>query len=231
LVLAITVLIFPIVASKNSKTIDWPMMMFSSILFYAFAWDNIIEFWEGVILVTILVGFILFLIQNSRKNSAVVDEDYESPSNTIMTYVYLLSGLVGLKFGADWLLEGAVGIAEEAGMSKKVIGVTIIAFGTSVPELVASGMAAYRKQTDISIGNLVGSNIFNIMIVIGITAIVKDIKVDPTVMGFDMIWMLAISLALLPLMLLGKKMGRVHGILLLGTYFTFIGICLASISG
>ena len=83
----------------------------------------------------------------SFKNNIISDDDFESPSNPIMTYVYLISGLIGLKFGADWLLDGAVGIAETAGMSKKVIGVTIVAFGTSVPELVASGVAAYRRQT------------------------------------------------------------------------------------
>lgn len=230
LVLAITVLIFPIVVERNSKMIDWPMMMFSSILFYVFALDNVIEFWEGVVLVTILIAFVIFLIRNSRKNNVLADDDFEAPSNPIMTYVYLFSGLIGLKFGADWLLEGAVGIAEGVGMSKKVIGVTIVAFGTSVPELVASAVAAYRKQTDISIGNLIGSNIFNILIVIGVTAIVKDTPVDESIISFDMIWMLAIALGLLPLMLIGKKMGRIHGLILLSAYITFIGICLVNIN-
>lgn len=227
LVLAITVLIFPIVVERNSKMIDWPMMMFSSILFYVFALDNVIEFWEGVVLVTILIAFVIFLIRNSRKNNVLADDDFEAPSNPIMTYVYLFSGLIGLKFGADWLLEGAVGIAEGVGMSKKVIGVTIVAFGTSVPELVASAVAAYRKQTDISIGNLIGSNIFNILIVIGVTAIVKDTPVDESIISFDMIWMLVIALGLLPLMLIGKKMGRIHGLILLSAYLIFIGICLS----
>lgn len=230
LVLAITVLIFPIVVERNSKMIDWPMMMFSSILFYIFALDNVIEFWEGVVLVTILIAFVIFLIRNSRKNNVLADDDFEAPSNPIMTYVYLFSGLIGLKFGADWLLEGAVGIAEGVGMSKKVIGVTIVAFGTSVPELVASAVAAYRKQTDISIGNLIGSNIFNILIVIGVTAIVKDTPVDESIISFDMIWMLAIALGVLPLMLIGKKMGRIHGLILLSAYLIFIGMCLANIN-
>lgn len=230
LVLAITVLIFPIVVERNSKMIDWPMMMFSSILFYVFALDNVIEFWEGVVLVTILIAFVIFLIRNSRKNNVLAEDDFEAPSNPIMTYVYLFSGLIGLKFGADWLLEGAVGIAEGVGMSKKVIGVTIVAFGTSVPELVASAVAAYRKQTDISIGNLIGSNIFNILIVIGVTAIVKDTPVDESIISFDMIWMLAIALGVLPLMLIGKKMGRIHGLILLSAYLIFIGMCLANIN-
>jgi cation:H+ antiporter len=204
--------------------------MFSSLLFYVFALDNVIEFWEGIILVSLLMVFVIFLIRNSRKNNILADDDFEASSKPVMTYVYLFAGLVGLKFGADWLLEGAVGIAEEVGMSKKTIGVTIIAFGTSVPELVASGVAAFRKQTDISIGNLVGSNIFNILIVIGVTAIIKDVPIENSVLSFDMIWMLAISLGLLPLMLIGKKMGRVHGVILLTSYIIFIGLCLATIS-
>jgi len=134
----------------------------------------------------------------------------------------LLIGLVGLYFGAEWLLESAVTLATEFGMSKATIGITIIAFGTSVPELVTSAVAAFKKETDISIGNLIGSNIFNIMAVIGITAIVKPIPVTEDVISYDMIWMLVIALALLPLMLIGKKLGRVKGFMLFSTYVVYI---------
>lgn len=230
LVLSITVLIFPIIAERNSKIIDWPMMMFASILFYVFSLDNIITMVEGIILISILIVFIILLIRNSRKSNLDLDEDIDgTPSNFPLTLVFLFGGLVGLKFGADWLLEGAIGVAKSFGMTEKVIAVTIVAFGTSVPELVASGVAAYRKQTDISIGNLVGSNIFNIMIVIGITAIIKPINVAQSVMDFDMYWMLGIALALFPMMFIGKKMGRIHGIILLTAYITYIVMNLQSI--
>lgn len=230
LVLSVTVLIFPIIVERNSKFIDWPMMMFSSILFYVFSLDNIITRVEGVILFTLLIIFILFLIRNSRRTNLDLDDDIDgTPSNFPLTLLFLFGGLVGLKFGADWLLDGAIGLAKSFGMTEKVIGVTIVAFGTSVPELVASGVAAYRKQTDISIGNLVGSNIFNIMVVIGITAIIKPINVAESAMNFDMFWMLGISLALYPMMFIGKKMGRVHGIILLSAYLTYIVLCLQSI--
>jgi cation:H+ antiporter len=139
-------------------------------------------------------------------------------------------GLIGLYFGAEWLLSGAVDIARELGMEERVIGITIIAFGTSVPELVTSGVAAYRKETDISIGNLIGSNIFNIMAVIGITAIVKPIEVGPNTLNIDMIWMLAIALALLPMLLFGRKINRFKGFLLLGTYVAYIAILLISVN-
>ena len=230
LVLSITVLIFPIIVDRNSKIIDWPMMMFSSILFYVFSLDNVISTIEGVAMVSILLVFTILLIRNSRKLNFDLDEDIDgTPSNMGLTVLYLIGGLVGLKFGADWFVEGAKGVAKSFGMTDKVIGVTIVAFGTSVPELVASGVAAYRMQTDISLGNLVGSNIFNILIVLGITSIITPIQVAESVMVFDMYWMLGIALALYPMMFIGKKMGRIHGLILLSAYITYIVLCVQSI--
>jgi len=230
LVLSITVLIFPIIVDRNSKIIDWPMMMFSSILFYVFSLDNVISTIEGVAMVSILLVFTILLIRNSRKLNLDFDEVIDgTPSNMGLTVLYLIGGLVGLKFGADWFVEGAKGVAKSFGMTDKVIGVTIVAFGTSVPELVASGVAAYRRQTDISLGNLVGSNIFNILIVLGITSIITPIQVAESVMVFDMYWMLGIALALYPMMFIGKKMGRIHGLILLSAYITYIVLCVQSI--
>ncbi|MEN8787772.1 MAG: calcium/sodium antiporter [Flavobacteriales bacterium] len=226
LVLSITILIFPIIVDRNSKIIDWPMMMFSSILFYIFSLDNVISPLEGGIMVAILLVFTFLLIRNSRKLNLNLDEDVDgTPSNMWLTSLYLVGGLIGLKFGADWFVEGAKGVAKSFGMTDKVIGVTIVAFGTSVPELVASGVAAYRRQTDISLGNLVGSNIFNILIVLGITSLIMPIQVSESVMSFDMYWMLGIALALYPMMFIGKKMGRIHGLILLSAYITYIVLC------
>ena len=226
LVLSITILIFPIIVDRNSKIIDWPMMMFSSILFYIFSLDNVISPLEGGIMVAILLVFTFLLIRNSRKLNLNLDEDVDgTPSNMWLTSLYLVGGLIGLKFGTDWFVEGAKGVAKSFGMTDKVIGVTIVAFGTSVPELVASGVAAYRRQTDISLGNLVGSNIFNILIVLGITSLIMPIQVSESVMSFDMYWMLGIALALYPMMFIGKKMGRIHGLILLSAYITYIVLC------
>lgn len=236
LVLAVTIMIFPIAVDRNSKIIDWPMMMLASLLFYFFAMDNVIELFEGAILFILLLMFVGFLIYNSRKTSKRIEKTIEEEEIEVIekthfakALLYVLGGLIALYFGAEWLLKGAVGLAESLGMEKRVIGITIVAFGTSVPELVTSAVAAFRKQTDISIGNLVGSNIFNIMAVIGITATVKDIEVNDVALEFDMIWMLAIALVLLPLMLLGRKMGWTKGILLLIAYISYIGILLASV--
>ena len=236
LVLAVTVLIFPIVVERNTLALDWPLMMLGSVLFYVFALDYTIARWEGALLFIILAVFTVYLITNSRKKNKadILVDDYvpetgEDVKRSFLHFVYLIIGLSGLFFGADWLLQGAVGIALDAGMEKRVVGVTIVAFGTSVPELVTSGVAAYRKQTDISIGNLIGSNIFNIMAVIGITSILHPISVENEAIQFDMIWMLAIAAVLFPLMLMGRKVGRFKGALLLSTYVIYISILVWSL--
>ena len=135
-------------------------------------------------------------------------------------------GLAGLYFGCEWLIDGGVNVAKALEMQDHVIGLTIVAFGTSAPELVTSAVAAYRKQPDISLGNLVGSNIFNIMAVIGITGIVAEdkLKVDEGIRRFDFWWMLGIAIGLGVMLFLGKKIGRAKGIILLLTYVTYISI-------
>lgn len=232
LVLGITVLIFPIVVDRNSKVLDWPMMMLASILFYVFAFDLNLQRWEGLVMFTILVLFISYLIISSRKKTKLAQSQSIQSENTATSISipksigFLFLGLVGLYFGAEWLLNGSVSLAKSAGMSERVIGITIIAFGTSVPELVTCGVAAYRKETDISIGNLIGSNIFNIFAVIGVTSMIHPITVSQESVSWDMIWMLAIALLLLPLMIFGKKFGRFKGLILAATYVIYISLLL-----
>lgn len=232
LVLGITVLIFPLPVDRNSKIIDWPMMFFASILFYIFALSGDISRSEGIIMFLLLIVFVIFLIWNSRrKSSKLLEEEVfviPTPRQFLFALTFLLIGLVGLYFGAEWLLMGAVDIARDLGMEERVIGITIVAFGTSVPELVTSGVAAYRKETDISIGNLIGSNIFNIMAVIGITVIIKPINVSENTLNIDMIWMIGIAALLLPMLILGKKINRLKGLVLIGTYVAYISILLLS---
>lgn len=234
LVLGITVIIFPMPVRRNTINYDWPMMLISGLLFFVFALNLMIERWEGLVLFLILVGFITFLIVTSRKKNKkdkkqIQDErkinNKELKANRkkfLMSLLWVLLGLIGLYFGARWLILGAKGFGENMGLSKHVIAITVVAFGTSVPELVTSVVAAYRKQMDISVGNLIGSNVFNVLAVIGITAIVSPIPVDEEVVFWDMLWMLAIFIALLPMILIKRKVGRVSGIILLTTYIVYI---------
>lgn len=237
LVLGVTVLIFPIAVQRNSKIVDWPMMMLATILFWAFSYDFIIEWWEGAILFGILLIFTYLLIRNSRRatkrEKAAVEDNDEIASvkdKVGLSILFTLLGLVGLYFGAEWLIDGAVGIAESFQMEKRIIAITVVAFGTSVPELVTSAVAAFKKETDISVGNLIGSNIFNIMAVIGVTAMVHPTAVDEKIFNVDFWWMIAIAVALLPIMMIGKKIGRLKGALLLGTYVVYISILVLSIN-
>lgn len=228
LVLGITVLIFPMPVSRNTIKFDWPMMILASGLFYLFAFDLNLARWEGLILFVLLIVFLVFIIRKSRKSNEIEVGDIDNIDeltkkvSTPKHLLFLGIGLVGLYFGAEWLIEGAKDLASRAGLSKHVIGITVVAFGTSVPELVTSAVAAYKKETDISVGNLIGSNIFNIMIVLGITSMVKPIGVEPNVISWDILWMLGIALALLPMMVFRNKIGRISGVILLATYVTYI---------
>lgn len=238
LVLGITVLILPMVVDRNSKVIDWPMMILATLLFTFFAWDGEIQHYEGAILFTILVIFTYWLIRNSRRQNKLAaaeadeeeDEDIAKVKDKpLISIGFLLLGFVGLYFGAEWLVHGAIDIAKYFGMEERVIAVTVVAFGTSVPELITSAVAAYKKETDISIGNLIGSNIFNIMAVIGLTSMVKPIAVSENTINVDMWWMIAIAFALFPMMVLGKKIGRFKGALLLGTYIAYITLLVVTL--
>jgi len=240
LVLGITVIIFPIIVERQTKFVDYPMMLLACILFYVFALDNVIELYEGIILFGILVTFTTYLVVNSRKKTKKAQADDDEYKDALKypiwkSVVFLLIGLAALYFGSEWFVKGAVGIAEvllEGNPDKdSIIGVTVVALGTSAPELVASIVAAVRKQSDISVGNLIGSNIFNVFAVIGITAIVKPIAVTDQVLGFDMLWMLGIMLAMIPLLLFGKRIGRFKGVLLFGSYVAYVAVILMQIKG
>lgn len=231
LVLGVTVLIFPIAAEKQTKQIDYPMMMLASVLFGVFALNNMIDRWEGIVFVAILIGFTVFLIRSSRKNERAKLEEVldgheidagEVKDSLWKSLLFLLIGLIGLYFGSEWFVSGASDLASKFGLSDSVIGVTVVAFGTSAPELVASIVAAVKKQSDISVGNLIGSNIFNIFAVLGVTSTVKPVGVDQAVINFDIIWMLGIAALMVPVLFLGSRIGRFKGVILLTCYISYI---------
>ncbi|MCW8939240.1 MAG: sodium:calcium antiporter, partial [Flavobacteriales bacterium] len=157
------------------------------------------------------------------------EEETEVIKQHILVSILLITvGVIGLAFGADWLVQGAVTIAKNFGVSEHIIAVTIVAFGTSVPELVTSVVAAVKKQMDISVGNLIGSNIFNILAVLGITAIFKEIPISETVISNDIFWVLGTSFLMLPLML-NYTISRWKGALLFLSYLLYVFFLLHSI--
>jgi cation:H+ antiporter len=234
LVLAITAIIFPIKIDRLIIRQDWPMMMASSLALFFFALDNKLTFLEGAILFITLIFFTVYLLFRSKwfdtpEPEVEVDDLKHEAKKTLGRLIALvLIGCVGLYFGSEWFVAGAVGIAESFGVSEHIIGVTLVAFGTSVPELAASGIAAYRQQSDISIGNLIGSNIFNILAVLGITSMITPIPITQNLMDFDIFWMLGIALLLFPIMLFGARISRANGLVLLAVYVSFVLLLLTT---
>ncbi|MCB0760605.1 MAG: calcium/sodium antiporter [Flavobacteriales bacterium] len=229
LVLAITVLIFPITVDRQVLRQDWPMMLIATLAFYIFSLDGRLSFLDGLIFTATLALFTIYLIVRSRMQAADrehMEETEEFTKVAGQAYWKLLGligvGCVGLYFGSEWFLEGAIGVATQFGVSDHVIGVTVVAFGTSVPELAASGIAAFRKQSDISLGNLVGSNIFNLLGVLGVTAMTGSLPISDTVMHWDYFWVLGVALLLFPMMFFKGKIGRIDGLILLASYVAYI---------
>ena len=223
LVLGITAIVFPIVVDKNSKRVDYPFMLFSTLLLFWFMQDLVISRGEGVFMFLSLCTFISYIIYQSRKHhkSVELDEEFKTDVTLFKSLLFLIIGCIGLYFGSELLLEGAVNISLFLGLEESLIGVTIIAFGTSVPELATSVIAAYRKETDISIGNLIGSNIFNIMTVLGITSIISPIKVNLGLLNFDYLWVISISILLGLCLYIGKNINRTKGFILTLVYLMF----------
>jgi cation:H+ antiporter len=224
LVLGLTALIINIPVNKNSVRFDWPFMMLASILFYLFVLNGILSFFEGSVFLFLLMVFILWSVKKSRIEMSRVEHVFAKARFSVaVSVLLLLVSSAGLYFGATWLVDSAEAIASRYGVSERVISVTIIAFGTSVPELATSVIAALKKQLDISIGNIIGSNIFNILGILGVTSLIKSIPVSID-MRFDVHWMLAISVLLILFMLpYGKaNLNKWKGFVLLSSYFLYI---------
>jgi cation:H+ antiporter len=227
LVLGITTMILPITVKRSTAYVDWGIMMLSTVLFYFFILNGTLNWYEGLIFTLGLIAFNIYMFKSIKKTKPgdeFLDVDVEkTKKSNILFHVFLIAiGCIGLTFGANWLLDGAVKIATDFGVSEHIIGVTIVAFGTSVPELITSVVAAFKKETDISVGNLVGSNIFNLLGVLGITALVQEIPVSLQVMNEDIYWLLGISLLVFPLMIIGYRINRFKGFLLFVSYSIYI---------
>lgn len=228
LVLGITAIIGPIIVSKDFYKLNWPVMLLFSLLLYYFLYnDNILSQIEGVILLVALATFLYILIKIAKKEDVSLEEvdDALADIGYFKIVAWLIIGGVSLYFGSDLLVDGAKKIATNMGVSEGVISITMIAIGTSVPELAASVIAAVKGEKAISLGNLIGSNIFNIASVLGFTSLVKQIPVtEPQILSRDIFWMLGFAAVLLPLVFMKKKfvLSRFKGLFLFVGYLVFI---------
>lgn len=226
LVLGIVLFLSRIDIQKSFYRTDWPVMMIASILLYVFLSDDlIIEFYEGLTLFSFLAIFLIYLLKFQKQ--AVVDEMPEDDEKLPLYKIalFLVIGGAGLWGGSELLIEGAVNLAKDFGVSERVIGITVVSVGTSIPELAASIVAVIKKEKAISIGNLIGSNIFNILVVIGVTSMITPIELqDSELLNYDVFWMLGISFLILPLVFFPRKLRLdwKDGFVLLGLYLVFI---------
>lgn len=226
LVLGITLLLGNMEIKKSFYKTNWPMMMMASVLLFFFIGnDDQLNQTEGFVLFGLLIAFLVYLLRFQK--TAVVDEfpDDDEELPLFKTVLYFAIGSIGLWSGSELLVRGAISIAQEIGVSERIIGITIVSLGTSIPELAASIIAFLKKEKAISLGNLIGSNIFNILAVLGLTAIITPVKlVDQKLMSNDIYWMLGIAFLVLPLVFLpkGSRLNYKDGIVLLISYMIFI---------
>jgi len=226
LVLALTVILGHIDVRPSFYTTDWPVLMLSSLLFTAFIYfDGVLTKTEGLIMLGVLFLFLIYLLRFQKAAVAVDVAETIVLMPLYKTVLLLGLGGVALWGGSELLIQGAVRLATSLGVSERIIGITVISLGTSIPELAASVIANLKKEKAISLGNLMGSNIFNLLAVMGITALITPVKVmDERLLSNDVLWMLGISFLILPLVFFpkGLRLGWRDGLVLGGAYAIFL---------
>ena len=226
LVLALIAILGNISVEKNFYSRDWPWMFFISVIAALLIYtDNNLTSIEGLVFLFLLLLFIYSVLKKRNLNeiSEEVDEKLILVSYNKI-FIWLIISSLALYYGSEFLIEGAVNLAKQFNISEAVISVTIIAVGTRIPELAASIVALAKGEKGVSVGNLIGSNIFNIGSVLGITAVIKNIPVAQEIIQRDIIWMLVFALLILLLSILPKKdkLSKYKGLIILVLYFIFI---------
>ncbi len=242
-ILGLSALVAPLVVAQQLIRLDVPIMIGVSILLPVLGIDGRIGHLDGLLLFSMIVAYTVFLIRQSRKESRAVQEEYErefavgeeekTPRAWMIDLGYVAAGVVGLVWGSRWLVEGAVRVAAFWGVSELMIGLTIIAAGTSLPEVATSVVASLRGERDIAVGNVVGSNIFNILAVLGLTGLVapRGVPVSLDALRFDIPIMIMVALACAPVFLTGLVIQRWVGILFLAYYLAYLAHLMLASSG
>jgi cation:H+ antiporter len=231
LIIGVSALIRPLNVHANVIKREIPIMIGASILLIIFLSDGKINKIEGMILFSLLLIYTVFNILLSLKESKEIKNEFESELKTRLkvstAVLFFIVGLALLIFGADLFLKGAIALAKIFNISDVVIGLTIVAVGTSLPELFTSVVASIKKESDIAVGNVVGSNIFNILSIVGITAIISPVS-SAGISPVDLTIMLAAALVLLPLSYTNFKISRAEGLFLIIGYIAYIIFLLQS---
>jgi len=233
-ILGLSALVAPLAVAQQLVRLDVPIMIGVSMLLPVLGMDGHIGRGDGLILFGLMLAYTVFLVWQSRKESREVQEEYareyavgeedKTPRAQGIDLAYVAGGMVLLVLGSHWLVAGAVGIAQHFGVSELVIGLTIVAMGTSAPELATSVVASFKGERDIAVGNVVGSNIFNILAVVGLTGSIapQGIPVAVEVLRFDLPIMIMVGLACAPVFFTGLSISRWEGGAMLAYYFAYL---------
>ncbi|MEM5494047.1 calcium/sodium antiporter [Hoeflea sp. AS16] len=222
LILGTAAVISPIAAQIPNLKRDMMMMLLAAIIMLGLGYWGVVNFWLGLVMFILLAAFLARVTHTDRHRMTAEEEELVVKLAGWKEAVFMAGGLAGLFLGANLLIDAATAIAREFGISEAVIGLTIVAVGTSLPELATSVVAAFRRHAEIALGNVVGSNIFNILGILGITAVVTPVPVEPSMAAFDIPFMLAVSIALIGLILTAGRIGRGAGIAMLAIYTGYV---------
>jgi cation:H+ antiporter len=228
LVVGLPALVTPMVCNAPRLGRNMLMMLCASIVFIVFAQSGTIQWGHGLALLTLLLGFLIYSGKRAQRCPQELDgleeieEIQQHPIPYRKSWTMVIGGLLGLAFGADLLVEGSIELAREFGVSEALIGLTLIALGTSLPELVTAMVAAVRGHCDVAVGNVIGSNIFNLLGITGVASLVGDIPVPDSFLSFDLWVMLGSALLLVPFIRLRSQVGKFAGVILASLYIGYI---------
>jgi cation:H+ antiporter len=230
-ILGLSALVAPLVVSQQLVRLDVPIMVIASVALWLMALNGVVGRGEGLVLFTGVIAYTVFLLHISRKESAAVRAQYEAAfgekgsrlRNTVSDAVFVVVGLILLVLGSELLVDGAVALAVALGVSQLIIGLTVVAAGTSMPELATSLLASVRGERDIAVGNIVGSNIFNILAILGLSSLVHGTGVEAAsaALSFDIPVMTAVAIACLPIFFSGHVITRWEGLLFVLYYAAY----------
>jgi cation:H+ antiporter len=228
LILGVAALIKPVACAPKVIARDGTMVLVATVLFVAMAMTGVFVLWHGIVLLAVLALYLGLTYRAERRmesdslHAKEVEEVSGVPERALIASLFLLGGLIGTVLGAKLLVDGGVAVAESLGVSKTVIGLTLVAIGTSLPELAIVVVASMRGHSDVALGNVLGSNIFNLLGITGVVAVVAPLEVSASLLQFDIWLLLGVTALLLPLMLTGGRLSRREGTLLVLLYAGFL---------
>lgn len=224
LVLGISAVIKPVTIARQIIKIEIPYMILAAVIFWILCMDNRIGHTDGVVLIAMLVIFLVYGILTAKEKNRTEKKHPRSLSSMIKNSIFIVLGIIMLAYGANFVVQEAIHIAQKIGLSQAFIGISVVALGTSLPELATSAVAAARGESDISVGNVVGSNLFNICLVMGVVGLFNPMKIDGSLHCFQFPFMIFISLFLGVTAFFYKGTGKFTGSLLILFFIIYIAV-------